>query len=191
MNARRAALSAVERARASAAGCARLAALPELAAEAVRGRVVAGFVARAAEIDPAAALDEVRRRGGRVALPRVTDTPPRLRLHVSDGAGLSPGRFGIPEPDPAAPEVALDDVAVMILPGLAFDGGGRRLGTGGGYYDELLAAPARRPLLIGLAFDFQVVERCPAAEHDRRVDRVITDGRSLGCDDAADDGGAP
>jgi 5-formyltetrahydrofolate cyclo-ligase len=182
MRERRAALPADERARAAAAGCARLAALAALGAPAVAGgRVVAGFVAKGAEIDPAAALDEVRRRGARVALPRVSDTArPRLRFHLArPGEPLVPGRFGIPEPDPAAPEVALGDVAVMIVPGLAFDAGGGRLGAGGGYYDELLAErTAPPPVLVGFGFDFQVVERCPAEARDRRVDWVVTDARA-------------
>jgi 5-formyltetrahydrofolate cyclo-ligase len=76
------------------------------------------------------------------------------------------------------------------VPGLAFDGRGNRLGFGGGYYDEWLAAAAdRRPgLVVGLGYDFQVVDACPADERDARVDCVVTDARVIRCLD--DDGGA-
>jgi 5-formyltetrahydrofolate cyclo-ligase len=181
-----------ERARASAAAAVRLAALPELRAATERGARVAGFVAIRTEIDPAAALDEARRGGARVALPRVRKDlgpqeaapGPRLTFHVAARSDLRPGHFGILEPDSSCPEIGAGDVEVMIVPGLAFDGAGRRLGFGGGYYDEVLAGPGvrRPPFVVGLGYDFQVVDACPADdERDARVDCVVTDLRVIRC----------
>jgi 5-formyltetrahydrofolate cyclo-ligase len=109
-----------------------------------------------------------------------------LRLHVTGSAvELVRGRFGIDEPGGTTPEVAPAEVAVMVVPGLAFDAAGRRLGFGGGYYDELLAAPtdlARRPaFVVGFGYDFQVVDNCPADERDGRVDCVVTEARVIHC----------
>ncbi len=189
MGERRAALTADERRARSAAASARLGALPELGA--LGGRTIAGYVAVAAkgELDPSAALAEAAARGARVALPRVAAEPPRLRFHRADAAPLVPGRFGLMEPAAAAPEVALDDLDLVLVPGLAFDAEGRRLGFGGGYYDGAFGAGAvdaaapgagrRRAALIGLCYDFQIVAHCPAGADDVPVDLVVTDARVL------------
>jgi 5-formyltetrahydrofolate cyclo-ligase len=173
---RREGLSAEERRVRIEAAAARLLALPELAD--VAGRTVAGYVAVRGELDPAPALAGLAARGARVALPRVADASPRLRFHrVDAGTTLRPGRFGILEPDEHAAEVAVTEVDVVIAPGLAFDGAGYRVGYGGGYYDEALGAARGRPVAIGLAYDFQVVDRCPTGDDDVAVDLVVTDAR--------------
>jgi 5-formyltetrahydrofolate cyclo-ligase len=183
MQQRRTALSAGERAHASAAASARLTSLPELGAAVAERACIAGYAATPIELDPAPALADLSRGGGRVAYPRVTTGTPRLRLHVGDPGGLLPGRFGILEPDVAWPEVSPDELAVVIVPGLAFDGRGRRLGFGGGYYDELLGSlpSEKKPFVVGLGYDFQVVDDCPAEAHDAHLDAVVTEARVLRC----------
>lgn len=170
-----------ERQRAARAVADRLLDLPELRDVAARRGCLAGFVAVRSELDPAAALDEARRRGARIAFPRVTDDgTPRLRFHLAGDGDLAPGRFGIPEPSPGLPEVTAGDIDVMLVPGLAFDGAGHRLGTGGGYYDEWLErAGAARPWVVGVAYDFQVVGACPTEPRDQGIDGVVTDARML------------
>jgi 5-formyltetrahydrofolate cyclo-ligase len=178
MDNRRTNLPAAERDRASREACERLVNLPELREVAARGGCVAGFVAVRSELDPSPALSEARRRGARVAFPRVADDArPRLRFHVATEADLRPGRFGIPAPEAGEAEVALQDIDLMLVPGLAFDADGRRLGFGGGYYDEVLAAA--RPCVVGVGYDFQVVDTCPVEAQDQRVDCVVTDARVL------------
>src|SRR3569623_525263 len=172
MNDRRLQHPLPERQRAARAAAERLLDLPERRDLAARLGCQAGFVAGRAELDPAAALDEARRRGARIAFPRVADgLTPRLRFHLAAEAELSPGRFGIPKPSPALPEVTAEDNDLMLIPGLAFDGAGHRLGTGGGYYDEWLeqAGPAR-PHVVGVAYDIQVVDACPTAPRAQAVD---------------------
>jgi 5-formyltetrahydrofolate cyclo-ligase len=185
MRAQREALDARERARASADLSARLAALPEVQA----AGCLAAFVATRGEVDLSTVVSQRVAAGARVALPRVAaSTPeagPRLRFHlVTPETELQPGTFGILEPPASSPELGGDELDVVLLPGLAFDAGGRRLGYGGGYYDELIGALARagsRPLLIGVGFDFQLVERCPAGEGDAPIDWVVTDARVVRC----------
>ena len=111
-----------------------------------------------------------------------------LRLHLAASGDLRAGRYDIQEPDAGAPGVAPGDGAVMVVPGLAFDAAGRRLGFGGGYYDELLAgrATGQPPFVVGFGYDFQVVDTCPADERDVRVDCVVTEARVIQCGAARD-----
>jgi 5-formyltetrahydrofolate cyclo-ligase len=188
MTERRLGLAVAERAHACWAATRRLRELPELVAAIEAGRVVAGFVSTRAELDPAPALAEARARGARVAYPRIGEAGPRprLRFHLTDPHELVAGRFGLLEPRPVCPEVAPADIGCLLAPGLAFDGAGHRLGFGGGYYDEWLGAvgPARPfPSLtvVGLGYDFQIVDDCPAGPDDAGVDRVVSDLRTMIC----------
>ena len=179
MRARREALDADERVARTVTAVERLLALPPF--DRIEGRTVAGYVAAAGEISPAGALAFVTDSDGVVALPRVSDTPPRLRFHtMAAGVRPRPGRFGLSEPPETAPEIAPGALAAMIVPGLAFDGAGRRLGFGGGYYDGVIdEARAGGAVVIGLAYDFQIVDRVPAGPDDRGVDLVVTDARVI------------
>jgi 5-formyltetrahydrofolate cyclo-ligase len=192
MTAGRSQLGAAERSRACELATSRLAALPEMAAAIRAHAVVAGFVSTRHELDPAPALADARRQGARVAYPRVGTGSPRLRFHVAVLEQLRPGRFGIWEPSATCPEVGAADVAFMIVPGLAFDVAGHRLGFGGGYYDEwlLAAGPARAGKhVVGLAYDFQMVDQCPAGAGDARLDGVVTELRTIICSPPPDRAG--
>jgi 5-formyltetrahydrofolate cyclo-ligase len=179
MRERRDALEPEEREALTVAAIERLVALPVLAG--VGKGVVAGYIAFGGELSPAGALAYVRDVGGTVALPRVCDAVPRLRFHRQEsGVRLRKGRFGIKEPPETSPEVRPGEVAVMIVPGLAFDAAGRRVGFGGGYYDGVIdEARAGGAVLIGFAYDFQIVDTCPAGPDDRSVDLIVTDARVI------------
>ena len=115
--------------------------------------------------------------GKQVAYPRVDGTTMRL-YHVASPDELEPTRWGLREPPLRAErEEMLDDVSLALVPGLAFDAAGRRLGRGGGFYDRLLARrdPAKTRV-IGVGFAFQVSgEPLPTAAHDIRMDAILTD----------------
>ena len=83
---------------------------------------------------------------------------------ISSLGEVKPGYMGIREPDASAPE-ACDPEALVIMPGLAFDREGGRIGYGGGYYDRFLAREPGHPT-AALCYDFQVLEKIPAEEHD-------------------------
>ena len=176
---RREALADEERRARSAAAAAQLLALPELAL--VEGRVVSGYIAIKGEIDPAGALAALQAQGASIALPRVSLAVPSLRFHlVGPGVGMvTSSRFGLIEPEESAPRVAARDIAVMIVPGMAFDREGRRLGFGGGYYDGVLAGAraSGRTAIVGFAYEFQIVDAVPAGAADLPVDLVVTDER--------------
>jgi len=119
--------------------------------------------------------------GKTVALPRVNGATRMLDLHeVRDVArDTAPGYRGILEPDPALPRVDIRAIDWVLVPGVAFDAAGRRLGYGGGYYDRLLALmPKATPRVAG-AFEVQLVPVVPAAPHDLVVDTLATESRLL------------
>ncbi len=111
--------------------------------------------------------------GKRVAVPKVTgDTISFIWIDSFDR--LAPhGAFGIMEPVGDGP-VADDEAALVLMPGLAFDSDGHRVGYGGGYYDRFLEQEPRHPL-VALCYDFQLYEHLETDTHDVPVDVVITD----------------
>lgn len=163
----RRALSAGERQRASEAISARIRLLPEL----LTAGVVLVYAASATEVDVEVAVTDLRRRGIRILYPRVRGAELDL-VPVADGLDLVAGHRGIREPVGAAVDPAMVDA--VVVPGVAFDLRGRRLGQGGGHYDRLLHKIGAA-LRIGVAFTCQVVPRVPAEAHDVTVDLLVTD----------------
>jgi len=143
-------------------------------------RVVLAYAASPEELDPAPAVAALRERGIIVAYPRV-EAPGVLGLHrVDDERDLVSGMFGIRQPAENAPRVGRGQVDVVIVPGVAFDRSGMRLGYGGGYYDRLLPTLPPHALHVGYAYDEQLVDELPAEEHDVHVDLVVTPTQVLG-----------
>jgi len=149
-------------------------------------RLVMAYAATAEELDPAAAIEALHGAGKAIGMPRI-EGPGALGVHlVTRGDELEPGPLGIRQPRPEAPRLSLESIDVVIVPGVAFDASGYRLGYGGGYYDRLL--PMLRPdcLRVGFAYDEQVVDELPAAAHDQRVHLVVTPSRVLRAVPSAD-----
>ena len=85
------------------------------------------------------------------------------------------GKFGIPEPTTPAYDGEID---LVIVPAVAFDAKGRRLGRGGGYYDRFIKK-LTHTVLVGVGYDFQLVDEVPAARHDQRVHRIILPSKTI------------
>lgn len=126
-----------------------------------------------------ALVEDALARDVAVALPRVNEATRMIELHrVRDVAAETAAGFrGIPEPFPSLPRVEVRDVEWILVPGVAFDAHGRRLGYGGGYYDRLLPLLPRSAPRIAGAFELQLIEVIPAAPHDLRVDAIATPSR--------------
>jgi 5-formyltetrahydrofolate cyclo-ligase len=120
-----------------------------------------------------------------VAVPRVEPAERMLRAYrIADaGRDIEPGYRGIPEPRVGCPAIALDRIDWVLVPGVAFDTAGRRLGYGGGYYDRLLPFVSPTAARVAGAFDMQIVDAVPTAAHDLGVDVVVTEQRTLYCGD--------
>jgi 5-formyltetrahydrofolate cyclo-ligase len=116
-----------------------------------------------------------------VAIPRVDRVARTLVLHrVLDlGRDAAPGYLGLPEPRADTPIVAPATVDWILVPGVAFDAHGHRLGYGGGFFDRLLPELRQGVPRIAAALDVQIVDEVPAGPHDQRVDTVITPTRVL------------
>jgi len=141
-----------------------------------RAQVVLLYIPIRGEADTAALASAGRQAGKRLLLPRVEQATHKLWLHRWDGTPeqLAPGAYGIPEPRPDLPPEDPSAVDLVIVPGVAFDRRGCRLGYGGGYYDRLLPALALA-VKIGLGYGFQLVERIPDEAHDVRLDAVASE----------------
>jgi 5-formyltetrahydrofolate cyclo-ligase len=160
----REALPAEELEAASRDVCQRLAEWPPLC----DARVVLSYLAFRGEIDLSRLFEQLARI--RWLVPRIAAH--RLVLHPYDPTRLVRHRFGMWEPDPALPTVDPATVDIVLVPGVAFDRRGGRLGFGGGYYDRLL--PLTRGLRVGVTHTACLVDEIPCREHDQRMDWVVT-----------------
>jgi 5-formyltetrahydrofolate cyclo-ligase len=112
--------------------------------------------------------------GARVLLPIVPSEGRELTWAVDTGR-LAPGRFGVLEPvGPRLGITAIGTADVVVVPALAVDRGGVRLGRGGGYYDRALVHARPDAVLVAVVFDDELVDELPAEPHDRRVRAVVT-----------------
>ncbi|NLY95218.1 MAG: 5-formyltetrahydrofolate cyclo-ligase [Myxococcales bacterium] len=147
--------------------------LPEFGA----ARTVLAYAAVRGEADVGALEADVRARGGRWVLPRVEGSS--LTLHeVPEGEPLVPGAFGIPEPSPSFPVVAPEDVDFALIPALAVDERGHRIGWGGGFYDRLLGR-LTCAFRCAVVYDFQLIAEAPVQGHDVAVDAVVSERQCL------------
>lgn len=143
-----------------------------------RAGFVLGYSPLDGELDVWPLLQEALKRGKTAALPRFDPKSGMyLACQVTDlGRDLAPGRYGIREPvRSCAAALPLNRLDFVLVPGVAFDLHGRRLGRGKGYYDRLLAAV--RGKVCGVAFDEQIVREVPAEPHDSDVNCILTPTR--------------
>ncbi len=169
-SARRDALPAETRKAAAAMIAARPFPLPVAA-----GAIVSGFMPLKDEIDPLPLLRTLSGRGAQLALPVVAERGRPLVMRAWKwGEPLAPGVWGIREP---GPEAAIVEPDILLVPLLAFDRAGGRLGYGGGYYDfTLVQLRARKTVVaVGLAFAAQEIPAVPTTSRDAPLDLVLTE----------------
>jgi 5-formyltetrahydrofolate cyclo-ligase len=165
------------RERAAEAIAERVLALPEIE----RAEAVLLYGASPEEAEPLPLEEALRARGVRVAYPRVAGRH-HLDLHWVDERGqLVEGSFGLLEPSAEAACALPAEIDAIVVPGVAFDERGGRLGYGRGYYDELLSAECAGVPTIGIAYDEQVVAEVPCEERDVRMSVLVTPTRTIRC----------
>jgi 5-formyltetrahydrofolate cyclo-ligase len=156
---------------ASRAAAAHLLGLPVVA----RARTVALYAPVRRELDPSPAAVALSGRGVRLVYPRVLRGERRLAFHRMGAVSeLAPGAFGILEPPASAELVDVDAIDLFVVPGLAFDATGTRLGWGRGYYDRTLAGHGRA-VRIGYCFACQVLDHVPRGPDDLSMHYLVTE----------------
>ena len=136
-------------------------------------RAIYGYLSYNEEVRTLPVLLQAQKDGKRVAVPKVFGDTMKF-LWLDDLTAIAPGYCQIPEPVADSPE-ADDETALVLMPGLAFDPDGHRLGYGGGFYDRFLAEQPQHPTLA-LCYDFQMFDHLDTDAHDIPVDAVIWAG---------------
>jgi 5-formyltetrahydrofolate cyclo-ligase len=147
----------------------------------LRARVVLLSLAFRSEWETRPLFTAARALGKTTVAPRVNRETRMLELHAVEDLDrdLASGHVGIHEPLAHCPIVEPLAIDWVLVPGVAFDLSGHRIGYGGGYYDRLL--PTLRPAAprVAGAFELQIVERVPAAAHDLKVEAIVTEARTI------------
>lgn len=136
-------------------------------------RTIVAYYSLDDEVDTHGLIDDLLADSKTVYLPRVVSDSEMVLCRYTGADSLQLGAYGIMEPVGAVmpPDAAID---VVLVPGMAFDAAGHRLGRGKGYYDRFLSALLiPRPLLLGVCFDFQKVDVVPTEACDVSVDKVV------------------
>lgn len=147
-------------------------------------RCIMCYVTFQSEVDTIPIIESSLNQRKMVTVPLAEKTHRRLLIsEVRDiNRELVPGSYGIREPAENFRRIISSRLLdLMIIPGVAFDFHGNRLGYGGGYYDRLLKTLSSGVPLIALAYDLQVVEEIPAKHHDIKVYKIVTESRLINC----------
>ena len=147
-----------------------LAAAPEYR----RCRRLVAYAATPDELPLATLLALARADGKRTLLPRMLDESAMVLSSVEHVEQLEPGRYGVREPPRDAPVESLGPDALVLVPGLAFDERGGRLGRGKGVWDRALEARCDA-VVFGVGFEFQIIDAVPLETHDQMLDALVTE----------------
>lgn len=138
-----------------------------------KAKAVMFYIRLGGEVDTAGLIKAAVSLGKIVAVPVCTKNKMMIRPCLfRDSAGFKVGPYGIHEPASKSP-VSLKRLDLVIVPGLAFDKKGNRLGRGKGYYDRFLKLLKAKTVTVGLAYDFQILPSVPVQGHDVAVDSVL------------------
>lgn len=135
------------------------------------------YLAKDKEVETRTMIAEARRLGKKIAVPVIFTEEGRMTAALVEDCEkeLCPGPYGLWQPkQDCIREIPCEKIDLVIVPGLAFDKQGMRIGRGAGYYDKFLSGVPRAVPRIGLAFDFQVFNSLPALSHDIPVTQVVS-----------------
>ena len=144
-------------------------------------RVIMLYLPIPQEVDPAQVALHAWGQGKTVLAPKVDWSQRHMlavQIHSMDD-GVVRGKYGVPQPPPDGPVYPVEEIDLVIVPALAYDRTGGRLGRGGGFYDRFLSGLDVTAVTCGLAFTEQLVDQLPADRHDRPVDILVTDKEVL------------
>jgi 5-formyltetrahydrofolate cyclo-ligase len=139
-------------------------------------RVLALYAAVHNEVDTTEVMREALASGKVLLYPAVCGGGLVFR-RISDPAELRQGAFGIMEPDTTCEALAPQEIDIIVVPGVAFDVSGKRIGYGKGYYDRVLHSLEGEGKLMGFCYDFQLLDEIVGEPHDVKMDLIITEKR--------------
>lgn len=147
-----------------------------------RAARIALYAALPYELPTRILFDAVIAKTGAALLPRTADPIGLEFFAVERWEELRPGAFGVLEPRADGIRVRLRPDDLVVVPGVAFDPAGYRLGHGKGYYDRAFAAElGDSPTLVGFGYEFQIVDAVPHDHRDRQMDAIVTDQKVRDC----------
>jgi 5-formyltetrahydrofolate cyclo-ligase len=134
-----------------------------------QAKVVGAYFAFGSEVTTELIIEQAKTLVKKIALPRVEEDKITF-YELSSIKSLIRGRFGIMEPPPS---VSISEIDILVVPGIAFDKTGNRLGYGKGYYDRLMSG--KQTFSVGLAYSFQLLENLPYDRYDKRLDAIASE----------------
>ena len=143
-------------------------------------RTVLAYIGFGSEIDTQALIERIIADAKIAVVPRVDRATQALILHsVKSLSELVTSKWGIREPPAEAPVISASGIEFILMPGVAFDRSGNRLGYGRGYYDTWLLSVDPALARVAAAFSCQIVARVPVGPHDQKIDTIITENEII------------
>lgn len=136
------------------------------------------YIGFGSEINTKILIEDALGDGKEVCVPKVIKKD-MVFIKINSLENLVTSSYGILEPVGDKNNFNVDNLGLIIMPGLAFDKQGNRLGYGGGYYDKFLSNNKINVKKIALAYDFQILDKVPSEEHDIKVDSIITEEKEI------------
>lgn len=141
-----------------------------------KAQTIFAFVSFRSEVDTHKIISHAIKEGKTVCVPKIESKQKGIEIFkIGSFDQLKEGYFGILEPDESCPLADRENIDIILMPGVAFDRQGGRIGYGAGFYDRFLTNMKKRVDKIALAYDLQLIDIIPMDEHDVRIDGVITD----------------
>lgn len=145
-----------------------------------KARRIGVYASIGSEVHTDRIINELLRRKKHVFATRI-EKPDLVFKRIEGLNDLHKGTFKIRQPSKDLPTASVKDLDVILIPGIAFDERGHRIGFGAGYYDRCLEKRDPRTLLIALAYELQIIEHIDTHQHDVPVDLIVTEKRIITC----------
>jgi 5-formyltetrahydrofolate cyclo-ligase len=140
-----------------------------------KAKIIFVFVSHEDEVDTIKIIKHALKNNKIICVPKVISKLQGMEvIEIKSLEDLEPGKFGILEPKPGNNIISAETIDLVLLPGLAFDIDGGRLGYGGGFYDRYLTNITINTPKIGIGYDFQIIDKVTMEKHDNHIDGIIT-----------------
>lgn len=138
-------------------------------------KVMFVYVSFQGEVDTKRFIEYALNQDKRICVPKIVSKKEGLKaVEINSLQDLKEGAYGILEPEGFNSEINKEEIDLILMPGVAFDKEGGRVGYGGGFYDRFLKGVSKDTSKIALAYDFQIFNKVPMEEQDVRIDGIIT-----------------